>query len=83
MAMWPDFRVKHRRQHGGDAVDHAIDIERHGPVEAVEVDVADVERHVHAGAEKSEVDGPELALDRFADRLLQFFRLATRRRETA
>ena len=62
MAMWPDFALKHRRQDGGDAIDHAIDIERHGLVEAVEIDVADVEGHVHAGAEKSEVDRPKLAL---------------------
>ena len=62
MAMWPDFALKHRRQDGGDAIDHAIDIERHGLVEAVEIDVADVEGHVHAGAEKSEVDRPKLGL---------------------
>ena len=63
MAMWPDLRCEHRRQHRGDGIDHAIDIERHGLVEAVEIDVADVEGHIHAGAEQSEVDRPKLALD--------------------
>ena len=63
MAMWPDLPLKHRRQDSGDGIDHAIDIERHGPVEAVEIDVADVEGRVHAGAEQSEVDRPKLGLD--------------------
>ena len=62
MAICPVAR-QHRRQHGRRGVDHAIDIERHGAVEAVEVDIADVERHIHAGAEQREVDRPECGLD--------------------
>ena len=63
MAMCPAAAGQHRRQHGSDAVDHAIDIERHGAAEAVEVDRADIERRVHACAEQSEIDRPERTLD--------------------
>jgi len=55
--------LQHRRQHRGDGIDYAVDVERHSLVEAVEVDVADVERHVHAGTKQSEVDRTKLTFD--------------------
>ena len=38
-------------------------------MEALEVDIADVEGRVHAGPEQREIDGPKLALDLGDDRL--------------
>ncbi len=61
MAIWPTFRASIGGNTAATRVDHAIDIERHGAVEAVEVDIADVERRIHAGAEQREVDRPEFA----------------------
>jgi hypothetical protein len=53
---------EHPRQHRRHAVDDAIHVERHGLVEAVEIDVADVERRIHARTEQREIDRPELRL---------------------
>jgi hypothetical protein len=58
---------EHLGQNRSDGVDHAIHIERHGAVEAVEIDIANIERRIHAGAEQGEIDRPERALDLSTD----------------
>src|SRR4029077_12686677 len=54
---------QHLRQHRRHRVNHAVDIERHRAVEAVEVDIANVEWRIHAGAEQSEIDRPDRTFD--------------------
>src|SRR5262249_23714568 len=55
--------LEHSGQRGSDGVDHAVDIEFHRAVKAVEIDIADIERRIHPGPEQGEIYGAERGFD--------------------